>query len=185
MTTLLRPHTKAETPDTLNVSRAAFPGDPGEDIAQLVNELLHDPTAQPRLSLVALIDNTIAGHALFTAVTIQHDNTPRPITASILAPLAVLPDHQNQGLGGQLVQHGLNHLREQGTDLLFVLGHPDYYPRHGFTPAGTLGYNAPYPIAPENADAWMVQTLRPDFTRHAPGTVRCADALMHERHWVE
>ena len=48
-------------------------------------------------------------------------------------------------------------MAESGVELVFVLGHPDYYPRHGFKPAGALGFEAPYPIPDKNVNAWMVQ----------------------------
>ena len=71
------------------------------------------------------------------------------VSVRILAPLAVLPEAQSTGIGGQLIKEGLNQLKKSGVDLVFVLGHPDYYPRSGFTTAGVLGYEAPYPIPEE------------------------------------
>ena len=65
---------------------------------------------------------------------------------AILAPLAVVPDAQGQGIGGALIEHGLSLLQRSGVGLVFVLGHPGYYPRHGFEPAGRLGFDAPFPI---------------------------------------
>ena len=67
--------------------------------------------------------------------------------------------------------------------LVFVLGHPDYYPRSGFTPAGVHGLDAPYPILPEHAAAWMVQALRPGLLDSVTGTVRCSDVLNDPRYW--
>ncbi|CAE7242442.1 yjhQ, partial [Symbiodinium pilosum] len=81
------------------------------------------------------------------------------VQAVILAPLAVHPDFQSKGIGGQLIREGLRTVEAKGTGLAFVLGHPGYYPKHGFKPAGALGYDAPYPIEDKNADAWMVQAL--------------------------
>jgi putative acetyltransferase len=68
---------------------------------------------------------------------------------------------------------------------VFVLGHPEYYPRFGFRPAGALGMDAPYPIPERHADAWMVQALRPGLLGQVRGTVRCADTLNDPRHWRE
>ena len=66
---------------------------------------------------------------------------------SLLAPLAVLPDYQKQGVGG-IISHGLKLLTAAGIDLVFVLGHPGYYPRYGFKPAGVQGFEAPYQSQP-------------------------------------
>ena len=79
----------------------------------------------------------------------------------MLAPLAVVPECQKQGVGGTLVKHGLELLSKSGVDLVFVLGYPEYYTRHGFAPAGVRGFDAPYPIPEKNSDAWMVFELRP------------------------
>ena len=65
----------------------------------------------------------------------------------ILAPLAVVPEYQGVGVGGELIRHGIEQLKAMGSQTVFVLGHAAYYPRHGFEPcAGDKGYPAPYPI---------------------------------------
>jgi predicted N-acetyltransferase YhbS len=84
-----------------------------------------------------------------------------------------------------LIAEGLNELREMGVDLVFVLGYPGYYQKHGFSPAGVKGYAAPYPIPPEHADAWMVQELRPGIMEQTRGRVRCAETLTDPKHWRE
>jgi putative acetyltransferase len=99
--------------------------------------------------------------------------------------LAVVPDAQNQAIGGKLIGRGLDLLRESGVDLVFVLGHPEYYPRHGFKPAGRLAFEAPYPIPDKNANAWMVQALRPDVIGSVSGKMICADALNKPELWRE
>jgi putative acetyltransferase len=69
--------------------------------------------------------------------------------------------------------------------LVFVLGHPDYYPRHGFEPAGPQGLDAPYPIPAAHEDAWMVLALRPGVIGKLRGRVVCADALDKPEYWRE
>jgi len=69
--------------------------------------------------------------------------------------------------------------------MVFVLGHPAYYPRYGFKPAGHLGFEAPFSIPNEHADAWMVQALRPGIIDSFIGKVICADALNKPEHWRE
>ena len=78
----------------------------------------------------------------------------------ILAPLAVKPEYQRQGIGGMLIKAGIEKLQEKGSNLVFVLGHKEYYPKYGFIPdANHLGYPAPYPILEEYSDYWMVQPI--------------------------
>ena len=96
-----------------------------------------------------------------------------------------MPDIQKQGIGGRLIERGLQLLSRSGVDLVFVLGHPEYYPRYGFKPAGHLGFEAPYPIPDEHADAWMVQALRPGVIGSVSGKVICADALNKLEYWRE
>ncbi len=169
-----------DLPDILSVTEAAFGQD---EEAKLVKALLRDPSAQPSLSLVALKDARPVGHILFT--TARLTSTAKPAAIVILAPLSVVPDMQRQGIGGQLVEAGLRRLSESGVDLVFVLGHPAYYPRHGFTPAGRLGFETPYPIPEKNADAWMVKALSPDMIGVVQGKVRCADAMSDPVYWHE
>ena len=114
----------------------------------------------PILSLVAIENNKLIGHILYTkAVVIQ---TEILISAQILAPLAILPEEQKKGIGEKLINEGLRLLKASGTELVFVLGHPAYYPRCGFIPAGEQGFEAPYPIPEEHSGAWMIQELNGD-----------------------
>jgi predicted N-acetyltransferase YhbS len=137
----------------------------------------------PLFSLVAEIDGRVVGHALFTAVRLQSDR--QSVSGQILAPLAVSKEHQGEGIGGSLIAEGLKHLAASGVELVFVLGHPDYYRKFGFRPAGVLGYEAPYPIPSEHEDAWMVQELKAGTLGSAQGRIQCADTLDQPRHWQE
>jgi putative acetyltransferase len=171
---------ESDTPDVLLVERAAFGSDTE---AELVRALLHDPSAQPVLSLLAREGARPVGHVLFTAARLREASHPGPL--AILAPLAVVPEAQGRGIGGALIERGLQLLRESGVDLVFVLGHPSYYPRHGFEPAGRAGLDAPFPIPAEHADAWMVLALRPELIGVVRGTVMCADTLNRPEYWRE
>lgn len=164
---------------------AAFGKAQGQEIADLVSGLSVDPTAQPLLSLVATADDNVVGHILFTKTQIEHSGRMERVNSMILAPLSVHPEYQNQGIGGGLIKAGLKALAAEGVELVFVLGHPGYYSRFGFTPAGVEGLEAPYPIPPEHADAWMVQELRPGIIERTSGTVLCAEVLNDPKHWQE
>ena len=106
------------------------------------------------LSLVALRDGEIVGHILFTRGAIE-DNSSE-FDALALAPLAVLPKYHSQGIGTQLMEKGLEMCKEAGHEAVFLLGHPNYYPRFGFVKGSTKGIGNEY-----NADdAFMVRELR-------------------------
>ena len=179
----IRNTTEADVSAIREVHEVAFGPQAGGTIAGLAIALIHDSTALPVLSLLACDSGVPIGHILFTRVRVSaSEETTR---AHILAPLAVLPSKQHQGVGTQLVKRGLAILAESGCELVFVLGHPGYYPRHGFRPAGQLGFSAPYPIPKKNADAWMVLELCKGKIGSVHGTVRCADALDKPEHWRE
>lgn len=179
----IRTTTESDLAAVLNVETEAFGH---EKEAKLVDGLLHDPTAAPLLSLLAFEDEEPVGHILFTKVRIvDGEGSECTISAAILAPLAVVPLAQGKGVGGKLIEEGLRLLKERGVELVFVLGHPGYYPRHGFRPAGVLGFEAPYPIPEKHAAAWMVQELRPGVIGGITGRVACADALDRPEHWRE
>lgn len=175
----IREALESDHDDVINIEREAFGS---EDEAELVAKLLLDPSAEPYLSLIAIDDQKPVGHILFTKARLE----PKiPLSISILAPLAVIPKAQKKGVGGKLIEHGLKALAKSGVDLVFVLGHPEYYPRHGFKPAGILGFEAPYPIPSKNAAAWMVQELRDGIIGKYSGRVICSDVLNEPEYWSE
>ncbi len=176
----IRETTLSDLDAILAVERAAFDK---EDVAGLTRDLLRDPTAMPMISLLAFDGDRPVGHILFTSARLE-PSAPSA-TLSILAPLAVIPEEQGKGIGSALIEYGLRLLSDAGFGLVFVLGHPDYYPRHGFAPAGCLGFDAPYPIPAKDADAWMVRELRPGLIGNLRGTVLCAEALDRPEHWRE
>lgn len=112
--------------------------------AQLVADLLNDSTASPSISLLAFHKNKPVGHILYSRVYLENH---RDSMAHSLAPLAVLPDFQKKGIGGLLINRGKEVLHKMGSELIFVLGHINYYPRYGFiNNAAQFGYYTPYPI---------------------------------------
>lgn len=118
-------------------------------------------------SLVAQVDDRVAGHALFTPATLDDGGLETTIAA--LGPVAVRPEYQRQGLGTVLIEAGLEICREQGYGLAVVLGHSSYYPRFGFRPSRPLGIRWEHD-APE--EAFMVMELRPGALAGARGIVR-------------
>ena len=143
---------------------------------------MNDPSAEPVLSLLAFADNEAVGHILFSK---GHLSGNLETSVSVLAPLAVLPSFQRQGIGGRLIKKALKKLSTNGVDVVFVVGHPEYYPRHGFTPAIKLGFNTPFPIPEKDRNAWMVQELRSGVIGTVSGKVICCDSLNKPEYWCE
>jgi predicted N-acetyltransferase YhbS len=182
----VRPARSDDRDRILAVHLDAFGNDEGPVIVNLLEEMLDDLTAEPMHSFVAESNDEIVGHVLFTSVTIESargsDDGP---TAQILAPLAVTLDLQGEGIGTQLVKEALLHLARAGVQLVFVLGDPKYYSRFGFVPASVRGFHAPYTIPEKHADAWMVLELEADALKSFDGTVKCCQALDHQKYWLE
>mgnify|MGYP003619323447 CR=1 FL=1 len=119
-------------------------------------------------SLVAeAADGTIAGHVLFSPVTLDKDGDIMPLAG--LGPVAVRPAYQRQGIGDALIRAGLALCRNAGYEAAVVLGHPGYYPRFGFRPSRPLGIRWEHD-APE--EAFMVMELRPGALDGWGGVVR-------------
>lgn len=169
--------------DVLRINREAFGDDKGVEVADLVADLLADSSAEPRFSLLAFCDGEAVGHILFThAQLLESENT---VMTSLLAPLAVVPGFHSQGVGGALIKEGLSRLGQAGIQVVFVLGHPGYYPRYGFQRACPHGFHALYQEPGTSNDAWMVQELVPGVLESVSGGIKCADVLDDIRHWRE
>jgi len=157
---------RRETSDDIeairHVNRAAF-GRPHE--AALVDALR--AAGGLTLSLVAVDRRAVVGHVAFSPVTIESECS---VFAAVgLAPMAVLPALQRQGVGTELIRRGLEECRQLGQPIVVVLGHPDYYPRFGFEPAGRHGLRCSFD-AP--AEAFMVAELLAGALAGRRGIVR-------------
>jgi putative acetyltransferase len=148
----IRPERAADTSEVRRVHELAF-GQPVE--ADLVDRL-RDACADA-LSLVAE-DHVVVGHILFTPVIVE--SAARRVVGMGLAPMAVLPDRQRQGIGSQLVTRGLDILRERGCPFVVVVGHPEYYPRFGFERASTHGLASQWNGMPDAAFMVLVLNAR-------------------------
>lgn len=118
------------------------------------------------LSLVAVVDGVVVGHALFCPVTIVGECAGQ--TAVALGPIAVEPAWQKQGVGAKLIHVGMARCREQGFGIMIVLGHPEYYPRFGFVPASRFNLRSEYKVRDE---VFMAQPLQPGALAHCSGLV--------------
>ena len=124
------------------VNMAAFENGPE---AALVDKLR--ASCEAYLAFVAVEDGIVVGHILFTPVTADGCG----VVGMGLAPMAVLPSYQRQGIGTQLVRHGLAHLQRSGCPFVIVLGHPEYYPRFGFEPASKYQLSSQWESVPDEA----------------------------------
>lgn len=156
-----------ETPDDLpavrEVNERAF-GGPRE--AALVDMLRSANKAL--ISLVALDQGRIVGHILFSSVTVAE--APANFRGVGLAPMSVLPEFQNKGIGSRLVREGLEACKREGYHAVVVLGHTRFYPRFGFLRAKDHGLDNEY----NATDAFMVLDLREGVLGKIRGLVKYA-----------
>ncbi len=150
-----------------DVNRLAFGG---QDEARLVDQLRADGLVV--VSLVAVEGGEVVGHILFSELPIQTANGA--IAAVSLAPMAVRPEWQSRGIGSALVRAGLSACRKRAKSVAIVLGHPNYYPRFGFSPELAKQVECPFPGAGE---AWMALELTPGALAGITGTVRYPEAF--------
>ena len=158
-------HIRTERPEDIpgirHVNQAAFDTAAEADLVEALRQQAH-----PIVSLVAVDGEAVMGHILFSPMTLL---SRADMQIMGLAPMAVLPGRQRQGIGSALVRTGLEECRRLGFGAVVVLGHPDYYPRFGFVPASTFGLKSEYDV-PD--DVFMALELSTDALRDRAGTIR-------------
>ncbi|MEG4818207.1 N-acetyltransferase [Microcoleus sp. K5-D4] len=145
-----------------NINIAAFGR---ENEANLVDRLRGIAST---FSFVAVQSDRVVGHILFSPVVVE-GKCSRNLSILGLAPVAVLPEYQRQGIGTLLIQHGLEECRRSGFQAVVVLGHPDFYPRFGFIPASRKSLGCEYDVPDE---AFMVLELESGALQDCSGTVK-------------
>jgi putative acetyltransferase len=128
---LIREANKDDREQILTVVRDAFAPEP---VAQIVDALWNDSAMTAEF--VAEVDSVVAGYCGFSPITL------RPALSGTLlqlSPVAVTPEQQRKGIGSVLLDRAIDAVRRGGVALVAVLGHPEYYPRFGFSPAEKQG----------------------------------------------
>ena len=154
-----------ELPDDSTAVRAVLVHAFGGDAEARLVELLRNHKQAP-IALVATAAGQVVGQIMFSPITVA--DAFEGFRGIALAPVAILPEFQNQGIGSKLIRDGLEACRCAGYDAVVVLGHTTYYPRFGFSRAMDYGLNNEY-----NAqDAFMVLELRPGTLERIGGLVK-------------
>jgi putative acetyltransferase len=162
----IRPERPADIEGIRAVNLAAFETSTEADLVDALRE-----QAQSTISLVADDGGGIVGHILFSPVTLLAHPEQRIMG---LAPMAVLPARQRQGIGSALIREGLERCRRLHFSAIVVLGHADYYPRFGFTPASRFGLRCEYDV-PD--DVFMVLELARGTLQDRSGMIRYQPAF--------
>jgi putative acetyltransferase len=93
------------------------------------------------LSLVATLNDQVVGHIMYSPLSISGN-----VKGAALGPMAVLPEHQRQGIGSKLIEAGNQKLKDAGCPFIIVVGHADYYPRFGFRAASEHGITCEWDV---------------------------------------
>jgi putative acetyltransferase len=160
MSVQIRPETMEYLAAIRYVNQAAFNGDAEADLVDTLRD-----GGFVEVSLVAEEDGQVDGHILFSRVKVVTKNGT--VDAVSLAPMAVLPSHQRKGIGSKLVRAGLDACRERGHSIALVLGHPEFYPRFGFSAELARRLESRF----GGGEAWMALELVPDALAGTEGRV--------------
>lgn len=146
----IRSEIPSDYPAIAQVNKLAFGR---EEEAQLVEKIRNSQYYIPELTLISEVNDSVVGHVMFSYINLVSEETFQVLG---LAPLAVHPDFQKQGIGSALINAGLNKANELGETLIVVLGHPEFYSRFGFKPSIDFRIKSPFTV-PE--DVFMVKAL--------------------------
>ena len=144
-----------------------------EDESKLIERIRSSSSFIPELSLIAELDQKVVGRALLSKAEVVGENGSHDVI--VLAPIAVHPDHQRQGIGTKLIQEGLRRCTQLGYGVVLLIGHPSYYPRLGFKPASHYGFTlTQFEVS---VDVFMAYELITEATHTIRGELRYPKAF--------
>jgi len=159
MAQIIRAASPADAKAIAALNRAAFGGEGEVGIIELLRR-----DGLVAVELVAEQGGAIGGYILLSWLPTMMGG--RAVKALALAPMAVLPGFQKQGIGGRLIAAALDEARAAGAEAVIVLGHPDYYPRFGFSAALARNLASPF-----TGEAFMALELVPGALAGQQGSV--------------
>ena len=168
---VIRQETAADYDSVSKVIEKAFRNEEYSDQKEhlLVDRLRKSEAFIPELSLVADYQGEIIGHILLTRIKIKSDD--RSFESLALAPVSVMPNYQNMGIGGKLIKQAHKIAKALRHKSIVVLGHEAYYPKFGYELASKYGIEIPFEAPDENC---MVVELVEDGLQGVSGMVEYA-----------
>ncbi|COE53431.1 N-acetyltransferase [Staphylococcus warneri] len=174
MNFIIRQEREEDYRDTEEVVRKAFENETYSDQSEhtLVAKLRKSEVFVPDLSLVAVYEDKIIGHILLSKILI--DTEDKKVESLALAPISVLPEYQNKGVGRKLIQQALTIAEKLDFESVIVMGHEAYYPKFGFKKASHWGIQAPFEIPDE---LLMAIELKDNGLDHVSGVIQYSNAF--------
>jgi putative acetyltransferase len=160
-----------------NLHLQAFDNSEAELVSDFAVNLLHEKSKIKIISLVAIDSDAIIGHTAFSPVFLESTNEH---FGYILAPLAVSPTHQNNGVGSKIVKHGLGTISSLGAFIVFVYGDPQYYSRFGFKTGLAQSFTPPYTL--QFPEGWQAMRLNATVFPEG-GKFQCVNSLSDPKLW--
>jgi len=148
----------------------------GRVIGDLVSNLITTTKPQDLIGFVAGSDKGLIGCIFFSRLTLPSDDL-----AFILSPVAIATSEQRKGIGQQLINYGLSHLKSLAVDLVFTYGDPNYYCKVGFNPISEAIVKAPFELS--QPEGWLAQSLDGSSIKAMQGRSQCVPALNVKEYW--
>ena len=170
----------SNTNDVVRLFTQVFSESEGEKegaiIGKLVSNLITRTEPQDLIGCIAVENSKLVGGIFFSRLRVPNNQA-----AFILSPVAILTDTQGEGIGQQLINYGLDHLRSLNVELAFTYGDPAYYCKTGFTQISEDIVKAPCPLS--QPIGWLAQSLTDNPLQAMKGTTQCVDALSDPKYW--
>jgi len=148
----------------------------GSLIGSLAFDLMTSTDAIDIYGFIATENDQIIGSIFLTRLTFEST-----VSAFILSPVAIHSDHQGKGIGQNLVNFGINHLKGKGVKLVFTYGDPNFYTKVGFRCITETTAKAPLELT--QPEGWLCQSLVSDEIEPIAGNSRCVKALNKPEYW--
>jgi putative acetyltransferase len=148
----------------------------GQVIGNLVSDLIATTESEDLIGFVATSNERIVGCILFSRFIVPSDEV-----AFILSPVAIATSEQGTGIGQQLTNYGLNHLKSLKVNLAFTYGDPRFYSKVGFSQISESVVKAPYELS--QPEGWLAQSLDGSPIKAIQGSSKCVEALSDQKYW--
>jgi len=148
----------------------------GVRLGRLVSELMEASETEDVRGFVAIADDGLVGSLFFTPLRFN-----APARVFLLSPVAVRTDHQGRGIGQQLINFGIDQLRQAGAQFVLTYGDPRFYAKTGFEHVAQDRVRAPFRLS--QPEGWLLQSLDGGDAAQLSGTPRCVKAFDDPELW--
>ena len=167
--------------EIIQVFGQTFTDSEGKEEGAVIQQLASDfliKTSDTDLDVFIATDNEkIVAAVIFTTFSFEENET----NACILSPMAVVTSHQKKGLGQQLINFAIEHLKQKGVALLITYGDINFYSKVGFAHITEAQVKAPFPLS--YPEGWLGQSLVSDRIEPISSKTTCVEALNNPEVW--